>query len=146
MNRHSLTLHSTLATLPTIAQTLLQNGGSERIWLLEGEMGAGKTTLIRELCAQLGVQDNVHSPTFSLVHEYATATGGPIYHFDFYRIAHEEEALDLDCTAYFESGSYCFIEWPTKIKHLHPAKYCRVNITTQSASQRTLQVTLCNEQ
>jgi tRNA threonylcarbamoyladenosine biosynthesis protein TsaE len=146
MNRNNLTLHSTLATLPTIAQTLLQHAGSHRVWLLEGEMGAGKTTLIRALCAQLGVEDNVHSPTFSLVHEYATGTGEAIYHFDFSRIEHEEEALAMDCTAYFESGNYCFIEWPIKIHNLLPAKYCRVNITTPSASQRMLQVSLWGDQ
>ncbi|MEL6358664.1 MAG: tRNA (adenosine(37)-N6)-threonylcarbamoyltransferase complex ATPase subunit type 1 TsaE, partial [Bacteroidota bacterium] len=115
MDTNTLTLLSTLDQLPGIARQLLQHAGSQKIWLFEGEMGAGKTTLIKALCVELGVQDTVNSPTFSIVHEYATARGMPVYHFDFYRLQHEEEALALDCMAYFESGYYCFIEWPTKI-------------------------------
>jgi tRNA threonylcarbamoyladenosine biosynthesis protein TsaE len=105
-------------------------------------MGAGKTTLIRALCTQLGVQDNVSSPTFSLVHEYAAASGEAIYHFDFYRILREEEALDLDCMAYFESGSYCFIEWPEKVRNMIPFTYCKIGFVVQSPGNRILHVTL----
>lgn len=103
-------------------------------------MGTGKTTLIRALCARLGVLDNVTSPTFSLVHEYAMASGEAVYHFDFYRIRCEEEVLDLDCSAYFESGSYCFIEWPTKIYNLIPPVYCRVRLTAQPDDRRMLRI------
>lgn len=103
-------------------------------------MGTGKTTLIRALCARLGVLDNVTSPTFSLVHEYAMASGEVVYHFDFYRIRCEEEVLDLDCSAYFESGSYCFIEWPTKIYNLIPPVYCRVRLTAQPDDRRILRI------
>ncbi len=142
MDQPSLTLHSTLDSLPATAQTLLHHVGGQRIWLFEGEMGAGKTTLIKALCAQLGVRDNVTSPTFSLIHEYTTAAGEPIYHFDFYRIHHEEEALALDCTAYFDSGSYCFIEWPTKIPSLIQPAHCKVSLTTQPDGQRILRMGL----
>lgn len=109
-------------------------------------MGAGNTTLIRALCAQLGVRDNVSSPTFSLVHEYAAASGEVIYHFDFYRVRYEEEALDLDCMAYFESGSYCFIEWPTKIYSLIPPGYCQVGLIVQSDGCRMLHMHLVEEE
>jgi tRNA threonylcarbamoyladenosine biosynthesis protein TsaE len=138
MNQPSRTLYSTLANLPATAQALLHYAGSQRVWLLEGDVGAGKTTLIRALCTQLGVRDNVSSPTFSLVHEYAAASGEIIYHFDFYRICHEEEAIDLDCMTYFESGSYCFVEWPTRIYNLIPPVYCQVALTAQSDGCRML--------
>ena len=134
------TLYSTLDNLSSTAQALINYADRHRVWLLEGAMGAGKTTLIRALCARLGVQDNVTSPTFSLVQEYVTASGEPIYHFDFYRIGHEEEALELDCTAYFESGSYCFIEWPTQIPNLLPAAYCKVSMTAQPDASRVVYI------
>jgi len=146
MNRPSRTFHSTLDNLPATAQALLSHAGKKGVWLLKGAMGAGKTTLIRALCAQLGVRDNVSSPTFSLVHEYAAASGEVIYHFDFYRIRHEEEALDLDCMAYFESGSYCFVEWPTKIYNLIPPGYCQVDLIAQSDGCRMLRMHLVKEE
>jgi tRNA threonylcarbamoyladenosine biosynthesis protein TsaE len=146
MNRTSYTLYSTLDNLPVTAQALLHYADGQKVWLLEGDMGAGKTTLVRALCAQLGVCDNVTSPTFSLVHEYATASGEAIYHFDFYRIRHEEEALDLDYTAYFESGSYCFVEWPTKIDNLIAPAYCKVSLTVQPDSCRILHMHLGKEE
>jgi tRNA threonylcarbamoyladenosine biosynthesis protein TsaE len=142
MNQLSHTLHSTLDDLSVTAQALLHHAGSQKVWLLEGAMGAGKTTLIKALCAQLGVLDNVTSPTFSLVHEYAMASGEAVYHFDFYRIRCEEEALDLDCTAYFESGSYCFIEWPTKIYSLIPPAYCKVHLIARPDDRRMLHIHL----
>ena len=138
MNLPRHTLYSTLDNLPTAAEALLRHAGETRVWLLEGAMGAGKTTVIKALCAQLGVLDNVTSPTFSLVHEYAMVSGEAVYHFDFYRICREEEALDLDCEAYFESGSYCFVEWPTKIYNLIPSAYCRVSLAVQSNGSRIL--------
>jgi tRNA threonylcarbamoyladenosine biosynthesis protein TsaE len=140
MDPSSHTVHSRLDNLPATAQTLLNHAGSQKIWLLEGAMGAGKTTVIRAVCAQLGVIDNVTSPTFSLVHEYAMASGEAVYHFDFYRIRCEEEALDLDCTSYFESGSYCFIEWSTKIHNLIPPAHCKVYLTAQSDDRRILHI------
>lgn len=138
MNRTSYTLYGTLDNLPVTAQALLRHADGQKVWLLEGDMGAGKTTLIRALCARLGVRDNVTSPTFSLVHEYVTASGEAIYHFDFYRICHEEEALDLDYTTYFESGSYCFVEWPTKVGNLISPAYCKVSLTVQADGSRMI--------
>ena len=144
MDPFSRTLHSTLDSLSATAQALLHHAGSHRLWLFEGAMGAGKTTLIKALCAQLGVQDNVTSPTFSLVHEYATASGEAVYHFDLYRIRHEEEVLDLDFAAYFERGSYCFIEWPEKARSIIPATYCEIFFAVQPHGARSLHVTLLN--
>jgi len=142
MDPFSRTLPSTLENLSATAQALLNHAGSQKLWLLEGMMGAGKTTLIRALCAQLGVLDNVTSPTFSLIHEYATASGEAVYHFDFYRIRCEEEVLDLDCATYFESGSYCFVEWPTKIYNLIPPAYCKVSLSALPDGRRMLHMHL----
>ena len=137
-------IYSTLYNLPQTAQKLLTYAGNKKIWRLEGEMGVGKTTLIKAVCARLGVADNVTSPTFSLIHEYATASGEPVYHFDFYRIKQEEEALALDCMAYFDSGSYCFLEWPCRIPHLIPAAHCKISLTAQPNGTRVLQLSLSN--
>ena len=95
-----------------VARKLLGQAGNLKIWLFNGELGAGKTTLIQALCYALGVKEHVSSPTFSLIHEYTTGAGDFIYHFDFYRIKTPQEAYETGCEEYFESGSFCFIEWP----------------------------------
>ena len=95
-----------------VAGTLLKQAGNSKIWLFNGELGAGKTTLIQALCRALGMKAYVSSPTFSLIQEYASESGDFIYHFDFYRIKTPEEAYETGCEDYFESGSYCFVEWP----------------------------------
>ncbi len=142
MNQPSRTLHSTVDNLQVIAKALLGYAGNQKIWLFEGEMGAGKTTLIKALCSQLGVQGSVNSPTFSLISEYTTSSGTLVYHFDFYRLEHEEEALALDCTAYFDSGNYCFIEWPSKVSSLIPPTHCQVCLANQPNGSRVLQFSL----
>ena len=95
-----------------VARALLKQAGNLKIWLFNGELGAGKTTLIQALCRVLGVKAYVSSPTFSLIQEYTSESGNFIYHFDFYRIKTTEEAYETGCEEYFESGSYCFVEWP----------------------------------
>ena len=99
-------------------------------------MGAGKTTLIKSLCKALGSDDNITSPTFSIVNEYS----GPhkIYHFDFYRLKNQTEALDIGCEEYFYSGNYCFIEWPSQIHDLLPLHYLRVNIAVLKDDTREI--------
>lgn len=139
MNVLSLTVRHTPDGLAAAAQTLLKHAGETRVWCLKGDLGAGKTTLTRAVCTQLGVSDNVCSPTFSLIHEYATTTGTPVYHFDLYRLQHEEEVLELDCMAYFDSGSYCFVEWPERIPNLLPAPHYQVHLTTVSEDCRLLE-------
>lgn len=140
MHAARLTLSSTLDSLPLVAQHLLQYAKGHKVWLLHGEMGAGKTTLIKALCAKLGVKDIVNSPTFSIVQEYATEAGVPVYHFDFYRIQDEEEALD--CISYFESGHYCFIEWPSKIASLAPPQHCKLSLRSQPDGSRLIHMQL----
>jgi tRNA threonylcarbamoyladenosine biosynthesis protein TsaE len=118
---------SSLSELSAAAAQIIEFAGDNRIFLFYGEMGAGKTTLIKELCGALGVTDPVTSPTFSIVNEYATSAG-PLYHFDFYRLKNQNEALDMGYEEYFFSGSYCFIEWPENIAGLIPESYIGVRI------------------
>jgi len=128
-----------LEELSGIAKGVIKNA-KYKILLLEGEMGVGKTTLIKELVKQLGSKDNVSSPTFSLVNEYHTTNEEKIYHFDFYRIDEEEEALDMGVEEYFYSGEWCLIEWPNKIKNLLPLKSVSVLITVNENQTRTIQL------
>lgn len=93
-----------------------------------GSMGAGKTTLIKNLCHKMGVTDEVNSPTFAIVNEYVTEEGESVYHFDFYRIKKLEEAYDIGFENYFDSGNLCLIEWPEMIEPLLPEKHIRVDI------------------
>jgi len=128
-----------LNELPKAAQKLLVFAGNERIFLFYGEMGAGKTTFIKALCSELGTADLVSSPTFSIVNEYASPSG-PVYHFDFYRLKNETEALDLGYEDYIYSGCYCFIEWPEKISSLLPENACSVEIEIEDSNSRKLTV------
>ncbi|CAM3837277.1 tRNA (adenosine(37)-N6)-threonylcarbamoyltransferase complex ATPase subunit type 1 TsaE [Pontibacter korlensis] len=130
---------SSLEDLPAAASVLLEEAASEPIILFEGPMGAGKTTLIKELCKQLGVQENVSSPTFALVNEYEGEHGKLIYHFDFYRINDEREALDIGAPEYFESGRLCLIEWPSMIPNLLPDHYLLVQLQPNAeGSERSM--------
>ncbi|HEK18874.1 MULTISPECIES: tRNA (adenosine(37)-N6)-threonylcarbamoyltransferase complex ATPase subunit type 1 TsaE [unclassified Mucilaginibacter] len=130
---------TSLADLAAAAKKVLEAGGSNRIYLFYGEMGAGKTTLIKALCKELGITDEVTSPTFSIVNEYE-GTGGPVYHFDFYRLKQHSEALDMGYEEYFYSGNYCFIEWPEKIADLVPDTYAGVRIHIQDNHSRLITV------
>jgi len=126
---------SSLADLPAAASVLIEQARQEPVILFEGPMGAGKTTLIKEVCRQLGVQENVSSPTFALVNEYEASEGKLIYHFDFYRINDEREALNIGALEYFDSGRMCLIEWPSMIKSLLPEHYLLVNLQPAADSE-----------
>ena len=128
-----------LSDLPQIAADILSFAPEQRIFLLNGDMGAGKTTLIKAFCQCLGTDDNVTSPTFAIVNEYV-APKGNIYHFDFYRLKNQTEALDIGVEEYFYSGKYCFIEWPEKIPALLPERYITINVT--AADNNTRQITI----
>lgn len=134
-----MTLHvHRLDELDTVAHRLLGEGRQRSVWLFAGDMGAGKTTLIKALCRVLGVVSTVQSPTFSLVNEYTTHEGHAVYHFDCYRLRNEAEALDIGLEEYLDSGSYCFIEWPERISTLWPAAYFQVSITAEADGQRLI--------
>lgn len=109
-----------LTELDAVTEQLLEAGKAHSVWLFEGEMGAGKTTLIKAICRQMGVLNTVQSPTFSIVNEYVTEAGDPVYHFDCYRLRNEEEALDSGLEEYIDSGERCLIEWPERIAGLLP--------------------------
>ena len=109
-----------------VAVWLLENLNFS-IVLFEGEMGSGKTTLIKALARELGIEDQVASPTFSLVNEYLYK-GDPVFHFDFYRIDDPEEAMDMGLDEYLHSGHLCWIEWPEKIRNLIPGECSTVKI------------------
>ncbi|MDT0294997.1 tRNA (adenosine(37)-N6)-threonylcarbamoyltransferase complex ATPase subunit type 1 TsaE [Mesonia ostreae] len=108
-----------------------------KVLLFYGEMGAGKTTLIKEIVKQLGSQDKVSSPTFSLVNEYQ-GENGSIYHFDFHRIEEEEEAYDIGFEEYIDSNSWCFIEWPQHVENLLPLTKNEVHLSRINSSKRNL--------
>ena len=114
--------------LNTVADALLPLLAEQRIVCFNGDMGAGKTTLIKVICERLGVQDSMSSPTFSIVNEYRNAEDAPIYHFDFYRIEKLQEALDIGVDEYFYSGDICLIEWPEMIKELIPENHLEISI------------------
>ena len=129
-----------LAEIESIATKLLDKLHS-RVLLFYGKMGSGKTTLIKEIAAQLGVKDLTNSPTFSLVNEYVTGKGEPMYHFDFYRIEREEEAYDMGFEEYLDSGSWCLIEWPEKVENLLPLDSAVIRIEINPDDSRTIQLT-----
>ena len=114
--------------LPEVARKLLSEFADDRFFAFFGKMGVGKTTLIKEICVELGVEDNVCSPTFAIVNEYSDREGDPVYHFDFYRLKSVAEAYDIGYEEYFYSGRYCFTEWTEKIEELLPERYVRVEI------------------
>lgn len=128
-----------LTDLDKVASELLKTGKNVSVWLFKGHMGAGKTTLIKSLCGQLGVTSVVHSPTFALVNEYVSSDKKIIYHFDFYRIQDETEALDIGVEEYFDSGDFCFVEWPEKIELLWPQQYLLLHLHMEEG-ERVLKV------
>jgi len=132
----------TLEELGVVAQAISMLASKYRVWLFKGDMGAGKTTLIKAVGAALGVTETMSSPTFSIVNQYEAGANGSIYHFDFYRIRHEAEAYDIGADEYFYSGSACFIEWPEKIPSLIPPTHGIVTIDTIDNTHRTIVITI----
>ena len=134
-----MTKNYTLEELSESAKSIIEASNS-KVLLLKGKMGVGKTTLIKELVKELGSSDTVSSPTFSLVNEYHSTDGSKIYHFDFYRIEEEEEAMDMGIEEYLYSDSWCLIEWPEKVENLLPLNAVTVHITEIDENQRTFEL------
>ena len=129
---------TTLENLPQAAEELLSTFAEERFFAFYGEMGAGKTTFIKELCLALGSTDNVCSPTFAIVNEYLAENGDPIFHFDFYRINSISETYDIGYEEYFYSGHYCFTEWTENVEQILPNTYVKVEIAELPSGERQI--------
>lgn len=114
--------------LPEVAKAILKAYPRERVFGFYGEMGTGKTTLIKEICRELGVQDITSSPTFAIVNEYWTESGAPLYHFDFYRIDEPADASRIGFEEYLYSGNYCFIEWTEKVEEILQGDFIPIHI------------------
>jgi tRNA threonylcarbamoyladenosine biosynthesis protein TsaE len=130
-----------IASLDQIHQTakqFIQAMDGKTIFAFYGSMGAGKTSFIKAICEELGVTDVINSPTFAIVNEYSIPDGAIVYHFDFYRIEKTEEAFDLGYEEYFDSGQYCFIEWPEKIESLLPSDCVKVYIKELPNGKRVI--------
>ena len=121
------------------ARAFIAQMGDHTIFAFYGKMGSGKTTFIKAVCEELGVEDVITSPTFAIVNEYHSTTG-PIYHFDFYRIKKLEEVYDMGYEDYFYSGRLCLIEWPELMEELLPDDAVRIHIDEQTDGQRLLTI------
>jgi tRNA threonylcarbamoyladenosine biosynthesis protein TsaE len=142
MSEHNF-IHISLDRLNQTAGEIIQLASHKTLWCFEGEMGSGKTTLIREICKVLNVQDEITSPSFSLVNEYRTTSGQTIFHFDFYRIRSEEEVYDIGYEDYFDSGNLCLIEWPSKIESiLEGEDKVVIRLVNESETGRNIKVVL----
>ena len=125
-----------IGDIRTAARTFINGMGKERVYAFYGQMGAGKTTFVKALCEELGVDDVVTSPTFAIVNEYTDGSHRPIYHFDFYRIKRMEEVYDMGYEEYFYSGALCFIEWPELIEDVLPTDVVKVHIDVDADGRR----------
>jgi tRNA threonylcarbamoyladenosine biosynthesis protein TsaE len=132
------TITYTLDRIDEIANLLIQEANDEKVWVFRGEMGAGKTTLIKSLAKALQVADSVSSPTFGIVNEYQTQAKGLIYHFDFYRLDDPMEALDIGIEEYFYSGNYCWLEWAEKISPFLPERFFHIELALASEKGRII--------
>ena len=126
--------------LPQVAEAVLAATGQRTVVVFRGEMGAGKTTLIREIAAQLGCTDTVTSPTFAIVNQYKGTDDRTVYHFDFYRIEDLREAYDFGYEEYFYSGDLCLVEWPERIEPLLPDDVVTVRIMVDDETSRTFEI------
>ena len=134
-----MNINYSLEDLPSIAIEIVSTANNKTI-LFYGKMGVGKTTLIKAICKELEVQDVISSPTFSLVNEYETKKNEKVFHFDFYRITNEEEALDIGIDEYFDNNDWCLIEWPENIENLLPLDAVRIQLTVLEDNERNIQL------
>lgn len=130
---------SSLDAINEAAKQFVAAMGSNRVFAFYGKMGAGKTTFIKALCTELGVDDVITSPTFAIVNEYTAGDGSPIYHFDFYRIKKLDEVYDMGYEDYFYNGGLCLIEWPELIETLLPEDAVEDHIAEQPDGTRTIE-------
>lgn len=135
----SITLRKA-ADAEEVARFILQSHAEARVFAFLGDLGAGKTTLIKALCKVLGVADQTSSPSFAIVNEYRTGTADPLYHFDLYRLKAEEELEGIGFEEYLASGHFCFIEWPELAEAHLPPDTLHVRITAAANGVRTIEL------
>ncbi len=128
-----------ISEINNVAKQFVSQIGDANVFAFYGAMGAGKTTFIKAVCEELGVQETITSPTFAIINEYKDSGGNSIYHFDFYRINKLEEAFDFGYEDYFYSGNLCFIEWPELVESLLPDNTVKVYITETDNGTRTIE-------
>jgi tRNA threonylcarbamoyladenosine biosynthesis protein TsaE len=130
-------VHYKLKELESIAESILSEFSMYKIFCFEGDLGAGKTTLIEAMCRELGSEDELSSPTFSIINEYNSPTN-PIYHMDWYRLKSVDEAYNIGIEDYLFSGNYCFIEWYQHAEAMIPRPYILISIKTVEETSREL--------
>ncbi len=135
-------INFTLDQIADAAARFVSVASGHQVIAFHGAMGAGKTTFIHALCGSLGVKDVVSSPTFSIINEYRTPNGEPVFHLDLYRIRDEQEALNAGVEDCLFSGHTCLVEWPEKAPGIFPANTLHVNLTTVDTNARKLQINL----
>ena len=126
--------------LPEAVKRLLTISGEKRLFAFYGPLGSGKTTIIKAICRELGAADPVSSPSFTIVNEYRTVSGEILYHIDFYRIRKLEEVFDFGIEEYFDSGSWCFMEWPELIEEILPPGTFKIRILVGKKEERILEL------
>ncbi|MGL5683848.1 MAG: tRNA (adenosine(37)-N6)-threonylcarbamoyltransferase complex ATPase subunit type 1 TsaE [Marinifilaceae bacterium] len=131
---------NSLTDLPAIAKEFVQVAGDRKLFALYGSMGVGKTTFVKAVAEELGVEDDVNSPTFAIVNEYLLKNGESIYHFDFYRIKDSSEVLDFGYEEYLYSGNRCFMEWPELIEELLPDDVTNCYFRENSDGTREIEI------
>lgn len=135
--KHELLINS-LSDIDAVAKEFLALTQGRKLLAFYGQMGAGKTTFTVALCKALGVEDAVSSPTFAIVNEYLCADGSPMFHFDFYRIRNNAEAMDIGVEDYFYSGRMCIMEWPENIEDILPEDTLRIYIKVNDDLSRSI--------
>lgn len=141
MSRHTITIQS-LDEYPQAAREFIRFMEEGRIFAFYGKMGSGKTTFIKSICEELGVEDTINSPTFAIVNEYMDREQNTIYHFDFYRIKSIAEVYNMGYEEYFYGDAYCFMEWPELIEELLPDETIKVYIHENEDTSRSVTIEL----
>lgn len=129
-----------LEDINSVAKQFIELVGDRRVFAMYGAMGVGKTTFVKAVCEELGVDDTINSPTFAIVNEYRTPEDKVVYHFDFYRIEDVQEAYDFGYEDYFYSKAMCFIEWPERIESILPSDVVNLNFTEEEDGRRIIHV------
>ena len=129
---------SDIENIRSVAREFIGQMGDATVFAFYGKMGAGKTTFIKAICEELGVEDVINSPTFAIVNEYRSGSAELIYHFDFYRVNKLSEVYDFGYEDYFYSGALCFIEWPELVEELLPGNTVKVTIEELEDGSRKL--------